>query len=130
MDNKHLTDKHKRLIKVMYGNGFNAPQIAKKLGVRTNQVSGYIAYYHLAGKQEREIMEKESSIKKEIPPIYKSECKTIVSNNKMLVEDYLKRFGKKIEPIKMSLSEASKAMNLNGKIIGVGFYRNNRLWQI
>lgn len=61
---------------------------------------------------------------KEMPPSFRSECITIVSNNKMVVEDYLKRFGNKIEPIKMKLSEVPRPYNMRGVVIGSSFYRS------
>jgi hypothetical protein len=58
---------------------------------------------------------------KEMPPKYTAPCK-IITIDKYLAEQDLKRWGNKVEPIKMTLAERGKVWNMKGIVIGSSFY--------
>lgn len=119
---RSLSVEEKITIKRMHKNKRTFKYIANALNKTIKEITEYV--HNQMPKEKPVIFTKDryTPTGRELQPSYKSECITIVSNNKMVVEDYLKRFGKRIEPIKMALSERQRAWNMHGVIFGSSFY--------
>jgi len=123
--NVELTLRQEQMILRLRGSGMKLQGIASEVGAPLCKVENFIYKIkdgnYLKIKLMRSASDKFEPTGKEMPPIHASPCKTMIVD-KMVVEDYLKRYGNRVEPIKMPLSERARTWNMRGTIIGSSYY--------
>lgn len=123
--NVELTLRQEQMIIRLRSNGMKLEGIARKVGAPLCKVENFIYKIkdgnYLKIKLMRSASAKYEPTGNEMPPVHAAPCKTTIVD-KIEVEDYLKQYGNRVEPIKMPLSERAKTWNMRGTIIGSSFY--------
>lgn len=124
--NAELTLRQEQLIIRLKDKGLKLEAIARQVGVPFCKVNHFIYKIIAEGNYIKMKLMRSGSAKfeptgKEMPPVHASPCVTMVVD-KIEVEDYLKRYGNRVEPIKMPLSKRAKTWNMRGIVIGSSYY--------
>jgi hypothetical protein len=123
--NAELTLRQEQMILRLRGSGMKLQGIAREVGAPLCKVENFIYKIkdgnYLKNKLMRSASDKYEPTGKEMPPVRSSPCKAITVS-KTEIEDYLKQYGNRVEPIKMPLSKRAKTWNMKGTIIGSSHY--------
>jgi len=123
--NDELTLRQEQMILRLRGSGMKLRGIASEVGAPLCKVENFIYRIkdgnYLKIKLMRSVSDKYEPTGKEMPPVRSSPCKASTVS-KIEIEDYLKQFGNRVEPIRMPLSERARTWNMRGVVIGSSYY--------